>query len=415
MTDRRRVVVTGVGLVSPLGIGTDTTWEALLAGKSGVGRITRFDPTGYPSQIDAEVRDFDPAPFYPDAKEIKKGDTFIQYAMAATHFAMTDSGLEVGEANANRVGVIIGSGIGGLPLIERTHQTLLERGPGRISPFFIPGLIVNMPAGQVSIRYGARGPNSAPATACTTGVHAVGDAYRQIQYGTADAMIAGGTESVLTPLALGGFASMKALSTRNDEPEKASRPWDRDRDGFVIGEGAGILVLEELDHARARGAAIYAEIIGYGMSADAYHISAPHPDGLGAAEVMQAAVRDAGIQLNEVDYINAHGTSTPLGDIGEVRAVKRVFGDHAYKLAMSSTKSSTGHLLGAAGGLESGFLALAIKHQILPATINHDHPGEECDLDFVPNTPRPADLRIAVTNSFGFGGTNGALVMRRWE
>jgi 3-oxoacyl-[acyl-carrier-protein] synthase II len=415
MTDRRRVVVTGVGLVSPLGIGTDATWEALLAGESGVGRVTRFDVTDYPSQIDAEVKDFDPTPFYPDLKEIKKGDIFIHYAMAASHFAMTDSGLEIGETNAHRVGVIIGSGIGGLPLIERTHQTLLERGPGRISPFFIPGLIVNMPAGQVSIRYGARGPNSAPCTACTTGVHAIGDAYRQIQYGSADAMIAGGAESVLTPLALGGFAAMKALSTRNDEPEKASRPWDRDRDGFVIGEGAGILVLEELEHARVRGASIYAEVIGYGMSADAYHISAPHPDGVGAAEVMEAAIQDAGIEPVDVGYINAHGTSTPLGDIGEVRAIKRVFGDHAYSLAVSSTKSSTGHLLGAAGGLEAGFLALAVKHQMLPATINHDNPGDECDLDFVPNTPRAADLRVAITNSFGFGGTNGALVMRRWE
>jgi len=415
MTDRRRVVVTGVGLVSPLAIGTDATWRALLAGESGVGPVTRFDITDYPSRIAAEVDGFDPKDFYEDRKEIKKGDTFVHYAVAATHFAMEESGLEVNEENASRVGVIIGSGIGGLPLIESTHKTVLARGPSRISPFFIPGLIVNMPAGQVSIRYGARGPNSAPSTACTTGVHAIGDAYRQIQYGAADAMIAGGTESVMTPLALGGFAAMKALSTRNDEPQKASRPWDKDRDGFVIGEGAGILVLEELELATARNAPIYAEVIGYGMSADAYHISAPHPDGLGAKEVMHRALDDAGIDASEVGYINAHGTSTPLGDIGEVRAIKEVFGEHAYKLAVSSTKSSTGHLLGAAGGLEAGFLALAMKHQILPATINHDAPGEECDLDFVPNTPREVDLAVGLTNSFGFGGTNGALLMRRWD
>jgi 3-oxoacyl-[acyl-carrier-protein] synthase II len=415
MTSRRRVVVTGVGLVSPLGIGTQTTWDALLAGRSGVGPVTRFDVTDYPSRIAGEVDGFDPTPYYPDRKDIKKGDTFIHYAMGAAHFAMEESGLEVTAANASRVGVIIGSGIGGLPLIERTHKLVLERGPGRISPFFIPGLIVNMPAGQVSIKYGARGPNSAPCTACTTGVHAIGDAYRQIQHGGADAMIAGGTESVIAPLALGGFAAMKALSLRNDEPERASRPWDEDRDGFVIGEGAGILVLEELEQAQERGAPIYAEIIGYGMSADAYHISAPHPEGLGAAEVMEAALADAGIGPAEVDYINAHGTSTPLGDIGEVRAIKQVFGDHAYELAVSSTKSSTGHLLGAAGGLEAGFLALAVKNQVLPATINHETPGEECDLDFVPNEPRPADLRVGLTNSFGFGGTNGALLMRRLD
>ncbi|MCZ6507870.1 MAG: beta-ketoacyl-ACP synthase II [Acidobacteria bacterium] len=415
MTERRRVVVTGVGLVSPLGVGTEVTWQALLAGQSGIGPVTRFDATGYPSQIAGEVEGFDPTDYYSDRKEIKKGDTFIHYAMAAAQFAMTESGLEIHEGNADRVGVIIGSGIGGLPLIERTHKTLLERGPSRISPFFIPGLIVNMPAGQVSIRYGARGPNSAPCTACTTGVHAIGDAFRHIQWGTADAMLAGGTESVMTPLALGGFAAMKALSRRNDEPQRASRPWDRDRDGFVISEGAGILILEELERARARSAPIYAEIIGYGLGADAYHISAPHPEGLGAGEVMSSALRDADIDLTEVGYINAHGTSTPLGDLGEVRAIKEVFGDHAYKLAVSSTKSSTGHLLGAAGGLEAGFLALALKHQILPATLNHDNPGEECDLDFVPHTPREVDLEVALTNSFGFGGTNGALVMRRWE
>ncbi len=414
MTERR-VVVTGVGLVSPLAIGTDATWRALLAGESGVGPVTRFDASGFPSRIAAEVNGFDPADYISDRKEIKKGDTFVHYAIAAADMAMIEAGLEVTEKNADRVGVIIGAGIGGLPLIEATHKTVLERGPSRISPFFIPGLIVNMPAGQVSIRFGARGPNSAPCTACTTGVHAVGDAFRQIQYGKADAMIAGGAESVITPLALGGFAAMKALSTRNEEPERASRPWDRDRDGFVIGEGAGILVLEELGQALDRGADIYAEVAGYGMSADAYHISAPHPDGLGAAAVMSNALSDAGIEPDEVDYINAHGTATPLGDIGEVKAIKRVFDSHAYELAVSSTKSSTGHLLGAAGGLEAGLLALAVKHQTLPATINLDHPGEECDLDFVPHQARSCELRVALTNSFGFGGTNGALLMRRWE
>ena len=412
MSDRRRVVVTGVGLVSPLGIGTDATWQALLAGRSGIGPITRFDAADYPSRIAGEVREFDAARFV-EKKEVKKTDLFIQYALAATQFAMEDSGLVVGEENAARVGVIIGSGIGGLPLIERMHSVLLERGPGRISPFFIPGLIVNMAAGQVSIRYGARGPNSAPCTACTTGLHAVGDAFRQIQLGYADAMICGGTEGVITPLAVGGFAAMKALSTRNDAPERASRPWDWDRDGFVMGEGAGVLVIEELELARRRGAATYAEIVGYGMSGDAYHISAPHPEGAGAAQVMRAALDDAGLAPETIGYVNAHGTSTPLGDLGEVQAIKEVFADHAYRLAVSSTKSSTGHLLGAAGGFEAGILALALRHQVLPATINLDEPGEGCDLDFVPNEPRATDLEAALTNSFGFGGTNGALIMRR--
>jgi len=412
MSDRRRVVVTGVGLVSPLGIGTDATWQALLAGRSGIGPITRFDAAEYPSRIAGEVREFDPERFV-EKKEVKKTDLFIQYALAATQFAMEDSGLVIDEENAARVGVIIGSGIGGLPLIERMHSVLLERGPGRISPFFIPGLIVNMAAGQVSIRYGARGPNSAPCTACTTGLHAVGDAFRQIQLGYADAMICGGTEGVITPLAVGGFAAMKALSTRNDEPERASRPWDRDRDGFVMGEGAGILVIEELEAASRRGAAVYAEIVGYGMSGDAYHISAPHPEGAGAAQVMRAALADAGLAPEAIGYINAHGTSTPLGDLGEVAAIKEVFSEHADRLAVSSTKSSTGHLLGAAGGLEAGILALALRHQVLPATINLDEPGEGCDLDFVPNEPRETDLETALTNSFGFGGTNGALIMRR--
>jgi 3-oxoacyl-[acyl-carrier-protein] synthase II len=412
--ERRRVVVTGVGLVSPLGVGTAPTWEGILDGRSGVGPITRFDASAYPSRIAGEVRGFEPAD-YMEKKEVKKSDTFIHYAIAAAHFAMADSGLQIDESNADRVGVIVGSGIGGLPLIERMHSVLLEKGPDRISPFFIPGLIVNLAAGQISMKYGARGPNSAPATACTTGVHAVGDAFRQIQHGYADAMISGGAESVIAPLAIGGFSVMRALSTRNDEPERASRPWDKDRDGFVIGEGAGIIVLEELESARRRAAPIYCEVVGYGMSADAYHISAPHPEGLGAKQVMKNALADAGLPPESVGYINAHGTSTPLGDEAEVKAIKAVFGAHAYKLAVSSTKSSTGHLLGAAGGLESGILALAIRDQVLPPTINLDSPSPDCDLDFVPHKPRPVDLEVGLTNSFGFGGTNGAVIMRRYR
>lgn len=409
---RRRVAITGIGLVSPLGVGTDATWEGLLAGRSGVGPITRFDASEFNSRIAGEVPDFDPEAFM-DRKDARKADTFIQYALAATSVAMSDSGLTIDDSNAERVGVIIGSGIGGLPLIEEMHNTLLERGPSRISPFFIPGLIVNMAAGQVSIRTGARGPNSAPCTACTTGLHAVGDAFRLIQHGYADAMIAGGTEAVLTPLAVGGFCAMRALSTRNEDPQHASRPWDKDRDGFVMGEGSGIVILEELEAARQRGATIYAELVGYGMSGDAYHISAPEPEGRGARQVMKAALSDAGIEPDSIGYINAHGTSTQLGDIAEVKAIHGVFGEHAARLAVSSTKSSTGHLLGAAGGLEAGILALSLHHQILPATINLEEPGEGCDLDFVPNTPRPSEFEYGLTNSFGFGGTNGALIMKR--
>jgi len=412
--ERRRVVVTGVGLVSPLGVGTEANWRSLLEGRSGIGPITRFDATDYPSRIAGEVHGFNPLD-YVDKKEVKKSDLFIHFALAASRFALEDSGLQVDEGNADRVGVIIGSGIGGLPLIESTHTTLMERGPSRVSPFFIPGLIVNMAAGQVSIRYGARGPNTSPATACTTGLHAVGDAFRLIQHGDADAMITGGSEAVVTPLAMAGFCAMRALSTRNDDPEHACRPWDADRDGFVMSEGAGIVVLEELSLALARGAPIYAEVVGYGMSADAYHISAPHPEGRGAVLCMRAAIKDAGLPLESVGYINAHGTSTPLGDLSEVYAIKEVFGEHAYKLAVSSTKSSTGHLLGAAGGLESGILALAIREQILPATINLDQPGEGCDLDFVPNQVRKAELEVAITNSFGFGGTNASVVMKRYR
>jgi 3-oxoacyl-[acyl-carrier-protein] synthase II len=412
---RRRVAVTGVGLVSPLGAGTQETWDGLLQGKSGIGPVTSFDTTGIASRIAGEVLEFDPK-LYMDRKDVKKADRFIHLAMAAAQFAMEDSGLVVDESNATKTGVIIGTGIGGLPLIERMHTVLTTKGPERISPFFIPGLIVNMASGQVSIRYGARGPNSAPATACTTGLHAVGDAFRQIQLGFADAMIAGGTESVLTPLAVGGFCAMRALSTgRNDEPEKASRPWDQDRDGFVIGEGSGIVILEELESALKRGAPIYAEIVGYAMSADAYHISAPHPEGTGAETVMRTALEDAQLEPEAISYINAHGTSTSLGDLAEVQAIKAVFGEHAYQLAVSSTKSSTGHLLGAAGGLESGILALALRDQVLPPTLNLDNPDEGCDLDFVPHQARKGDFAAALTNSFGFGGTNGALIMKRFE
>ena len=413
-SSRRRVVVTGIGLVSPLGVGTDATWDGILAGRSGIGPITRFDAAEYPSRIAGELPGFEPERFV-EKKDVKKTDAFIQYALAASEFAMEDCGFEVTEENATRVGVVIGSGIGGLPLIESMHDILRERGPNRISPFFIPGLIVNMAAGQVSIKYGAKGPSTAPCTACTTGLHAVGDAYRLIRTGEADVMITGGTEGVITPLAVGGFCAMRALSSRNDEPERASRPWDRDRDGFVIGEGAGVVVLEELEGALSRGAPIYAEIVGYGMSSDAYHISAPHPEGDGAVEVMHRALDDAALEPESIAYVNAHGTSTPLGDLAEVQAIKRVFGDHAYELAVSSTKSATGHLLGAAGGLELGLLALALKHQVLPPTINLENPDPEADLDFVPNEARETAFRYGLTNSFGFGGTNGALILARWD
>jgi 3-oxoacyl-[acyl-carrier-protein] synthase II len=416
MTQRpaqRRVVVTGVGLVSPLGVGTESTWRGVVEGRNGVGPVTLFDASDLPSRIAGEVKDFDPSR-YLDKKDVKKSDRFIHFALAAARFALEDSGLTIDESNADRVGVDVGSGIGGFPLIERTHAILLEKGPSRVSPFFIPGVIINLAAGQISIAVGARGPNTAPATACTTGLHAVGDAFRYIQHGDADAMIAGGTESAITRLAMSGFCAMRALSERNDAPERASRPWDRDRDGFVMGEGAGILVLEELEEARRRGATIYCEILGYGMSADAHHISAPHPEGLGAAAVMRNALRDAGIEPERVGYINAHGTSTPLGDVGEVKAIRTVFGAHADRLAVSSTKSATGHLLGAAGGLEAGILALALRDQILPPTLNLDHPGEGCDLDFVPHHARRTSFEVGLTNSFGFGGTNGALIFKRY-
>jgi 3-oxoacyl-[acyl-carrier-protein] synthase II len=412
-SERRRVVVTGVGLVSPLGVGTAETWDALLAGKSGIGPITRFDTERFETKFAGEVKGFDPERWM-EKKEVKKMDLFIHYALAAAQMAKDDAALAIDEANAERVAVVIGSGIGGFPMVERTHSILMEKGPSRVSPFFIPGVIANLAAGQVSIRHGARGPNTAPCTACTTGLHAVGDAFRLIQHGYADAAFAGGSEGAITPIAVAGFSVMGALSRRNDDPEHASRPWDQDRDGFVIGEGAGVLILEELERARARGASIYCEIVGYGMGGDAYHMAAPHPEGRGAASVMKNALADAELPLESVGYINAHGTSTPLGDLAEVHAVKEVFGAHAEKLAMSSTKSSTGHLLGAAGGLECGLLALALKHQILPATLNLERPGEGCDLDFVPHTPRPTPFEVGLTNSFGFGGTNGALLMRRF-
>ncbi len=410
----RRVVVTGIGLVSSLGIGTGANWEALLCGRSGVRRITKFDASAFAAQIAAEVIGFDPLQFV-DKKDVKKMDVFIQYAIAATQFAMDDSRLAVTPARAPRTGVFIASGIGGFTTIEREHKALLEGGPRKISPFFIPSAIINLAAGQVSIRFGAKGPNSATCTACSASAHAIGDAFEIIRRGDADAMIAGGSEAAITPMGVGGFAALRALSTRNDEPHRASRPFDRDRDGFIIGEGAGIVVLEELEQARGRGAPIYAELVGYGMSADAYHITAPSEDGEGAFRVMSLALEKAGVRPDEVDYINAHGTSTPHNDRLETLAIKRLFGDHARALAVSSTKSMTGHLLGAAGGLEAGVTALAVHHQRLPPTINLDNPSEECDLDYVPHTSRRAHVRYALSNSFGFGGTNAALLFKRYE
>ena len=407
----RRVAVTGVGLVSPLGIGNDENWDALVAGRSGVGPITRFDASGFACRIAGEVKGFDPS-LYIEKKEIKKMDTFIHYAMAAAQFAMKDSELPVNDGNRERIAVVIGSGIGGLPIIEETQKNYLQKGVRVISPFFITALIANEAAGNVSIRYGLKGPNLTTVTACTTGAHAVGEAYRMIQYGDADAAIAGGTESVITPLAVGGFAVMRALSTRNDEPERASRPWDLDRDGFVMGEGAGLVILEEMEAAKKRGARIYAELVGYGLSGDAYHIAAPSEDGDGPARVMKNALFDAGIEPEQVEYINAHGTSTPMGDRVETIAIKMVFGDYAKKVAVSSTKSSTGHLLGAAGGLETGIVALALHHGILPPTINYETPDPECDLDYVPNVAREKRVEYALSNSFGFGGTNGCLVLK---
>jgi len=410
----RRVVVSGIGLVSALGIGTRETWAALLAGQSGVTRITRFDVSGYATQIAAEVKGFDPLAFI-EKKEIKKMDLFIQYAIAAAQFAMDDSGLQITDANAPNIGVYIGSGIGGFITIEREHEALLNGGPRKVSPFFIPSAIINLASGQVSIRFGAKGPNSATCTACSASAHAIGDAYEIIKRCDADAMIAGGSEAAICAMSVGGFGQLRALSTRNDEPARASRPFDKDRDGFIIGEGAGVLILEELEHARRRGATIYAEIVGYGMSSDAYHMTAPSEDGDGARRVMAMAVRKAGIAPSDVDYINAHGTSTPYNDRLETLAIRNCFGEHADKLAISSTKSMTGHLLGGAGGLEAGITALAVHHQVAPPTINLDDPDPECDLDYVPHQSRQMPIRYALSNSFGFGGTNAALLFKRFE
>jgi 3-oxoacyl-[acyl-carrier-protein] synthase II len=407
-------VVTGVGLVSPLGIGTEANWDALCAGCSGIGPITKFDASQFSARIAGEVRGFDPLRFL-EKKDVKKMDVFIQYAIAASQFAMDDAALSVTENIATRVGVFIASGIGGFSTIEREHKALLEGGPRRISPFFIPASIINLAAGQVSIRFSAKGPNSATCTACSASAHAIGDAFEIIRRNDADVMIAGGSEAAITPMGVGGFAAMRALSTRNDEPSRASRPFDKDRDGFIMGEGAGVVVLEELGFATERGATIYAELVGYGMSADAFHITAPSEDGDGGMRVMRKAIEQAGIRPDQVDYINAHGTSTPYNDKLETLAIKRVFGDHARKLAISSTKSMTGHLLGAAGGLEAVIAALVVKHQVIPPTINYETPDPECDLDYVPNVKRAAKVDYVLSNSFGFGGTNAALLFKRYE
>ncbi|HEY8848689.1 MAG TPA: beta-ketoacyl-ACP synthase II [Thermoanaerobaculia bacterium] len=412
--NQRRVVVTGIGMISPLGVGNEPTWQGLLAGRSGIDRITKFDTTNYACKIAGEVRGFAPEDWM-EKKEVKKSDTFIHFAVAAARIAVDDAKLDTAAEDGDRFGVIIGSGIGGLPLIEEMHSKLLERGPSRISPFFIPGLIVNLASGQISIRFGCRGPSSAPATACATGAHAIGDAYKIIQREDADLMFAGGSEAVITPLAVGGFSAMRALSTRNDDPQHASRPWDLNRDGFVMGEGAGVLLLEERERAIRRGAKIYCEITGYGMSSDAYHISAPSEDGGGMIRVMQRALKDAKLATTDIEYINAHGTSTPIGDKIETIAIKGVFGEHAYKLAVSSTKSMTGHLLGAAGGLEGAISALAIKHGVMPPTMNYETPDPECDLDYVPNKARQKKLRHVMSNSFGFGGTNATLIFSAHE
>ncbi len=411
--DKRRVVVTGIGMISPLGIGNEPTWQGLVAGKSGVGCITKFDAKDFTTRIAGEVRGFKPEDWM-DKKEVKKSDTFIHYALAAAQIAIEDAKFDPKTIDGDRFGVIIGSGIGGLPLIEEMHAKLLERGPSRISPFFIPGLIVNLASGHISIRYGAKGPSSAPATACATGAHAIGDAFKIIQRDEADVMFGGGSEAVITPLAVGGFAAMRALSTRNDEPERASRPWDLNRDGFVMGEGSGILLLEEREHAIKRGARIYCEITGYGMSSDAYHITSPSEDADGMIRVMQRALKDAKLDPQTIEYINAHGTSTPVGDRIESLALKKVFGDYAKKVAVSSTKSMTGHLLGAAGGLESAIAAKVVETGTIPPTINYETPDPECDLDYVPNQARQKPgIRHVMSNSFGFGGTNATLIFSR--
>ena len=410
----RRVVVTGIGLISPLGTGTDKTWQALLRGESGIGPLTRFDLTRYATRFGGEVKDFDPLAFV-DRKEARKMDLFIRFGLGAADLAVRDSGLPPGDLQSDRAGVYVGSGIGGLGAIEENHKVLLEKGPDRVTPFFIIQTVINEASGQISIRFGAKGPNCANATACATGTHAIGDSFRIIARGDADIMITGGAEAPLTPLSLAGFISMKAVSERNDEPAKASRPFDAKRDGFVMSEGAGVVILEELGHALRRDARIYAEVVGYGMTADAYHVAAPDPSGDGATRVMRRAIEDAGIVPQDIQYINAHGTSTPFNDKIETLAIKAVFGDQARRLAVSSTKSMTGHLLGAAGGLEAGITALALFHQIMPPTINYEFPDPECDLDYVPNAARKAPILHALSNSFGFGGTNGALVLKAFE
>ena len=410
----RRVVITGVGLVTPLGIGVDETWQALCAGKSGIAEISSFDATGYATRIAAQVRGFDPADHLPK-KEAKRTSAFIAYAIAATRMALADSGLVIDESNGDRVGVLTGCGLGGLHILEEVTRIVDKKGPKRVTPFFIPMMIGNMAPGMISIHFGAKGPNASVATACAAGSHAIGDAVNLIRNGAADAMIAGGVESTITETAIAGFNAMKALSTRNDEPEKASRPFDADRDGFVIGEGCGIMILETMDAALARGATIYAEVAGYGMSGDGFHMTSPSPDGDGAVRCMQAAIDDAGLTNESVDYINAHGTSTPLNDLYETRAIKTVFKEHAYNLCVSSTKSMTGHLLGGAGGIEGVFSALAIHHSMIPPTINYDTPDGECDLDYVPNTARKKEINVAMSNSFGFGGTNATLIFKKLE
>jgi len=410
--NKRRVVVTGLGMISPVGNDVATAWQNVVAGKSGIGPITHFDASAFPTRIAGEVKGFDPAQ-YIAPKDVKKMDTFIHYGIAAGAEALKDSGIEITEANAPRIGVAVGAGIGGIASIERTTLAYYEGGPRKISPFFVPGCIINMASGNLAIIHGLKGPNIACVTACTTATHNIGLAMRMIQYGDADAMLTGGAEFSVTATAVGGFCSARAMSIRNDDPARASRPWDKDRDGFVLSDGAGLLVLEEYEHAKARGAHVYAELAGFGMSDDAYHITAPSEGGEGAARCMENALKDAGVNPAEVQYVNAHGTSTPLGDLGEVHAAKRVFGGHAYKLAISSTKSVTGHLLGAAGGVEAIFSLLAMRDDVLPPTINLDEPGEGCDLDFVPNAAREGRIDIAISNSFGFGGTNGTLLFKR--
>ncbi|WP_420804629.1 beta-ketoacyl-ACP synthase II [Geobacter sulfurreducens] len=408
----RRVVVTGVGAVSPLGVGNAANWDALVSGTSGIGHITRFDASDLPVRIAGEVKGFDPEQ-YIDKKEVKKMDLFIQYAMAAAHYAMEDSGLQITEENAERTGVLVGAGLGGLPTIEKYHAAMLEGGHKKISPFFIPMLIINLAPGHISIKYGAKGPNLSSVSACATGTHSIGDAYHMIKRGDADAMIAGGTESTVTPLGIGGFAVMKALSTRNDDPTAASRPFEKNRDGFVLAEGAGIVVLEEYEAAKKRGAKIYAEIVGYGLTGDAYHLTAPAPEGEGAARCMKMALNNAGVRPEEVDYINAHGTSTPFNDYYETLAVKSVFGDYAKKVMVSSTKSMTGHLLGAAGGVEAVFTLMAMDKGVIPPTINYQEQDPECDLDYVPNAAREKSITYALSNNFGFGGTNATLLFKK--